>query len=211
MCRTTCSTMVFFVGCRGISALAPGSPPLPPSSLTLVSAGLFLTLLFPHSSLTHLTTYYFYPLITFSQRCHQFSWWASCVLRCVCCGAVWNQLCLWWGSPWSLLAEAPMSSPCCQSLSTYTQYNHIAYTLYFLPSKMLRKINKSQNDLAKLHCAWTSTWNDFMISLPKTYYLSSGNNDKITIFFAYLSVTVETKFSVSFLCAFFWYSTLLCM
>ncbi|KAM9591178.1 uncharacterized protein ACIBXB_006075 [Morphnus guianensis] len=42
-CRgTACLTMVFTMGCRGISALAHGAPPPPPSSLTLVSAGLFL-------------------------------------------------------------------------------------------------------------------------------------------------------------------------
>ena len=45
-CRgTTCLTMVFTTGCRGISALVPGAPP-PPSSLTLVSAGLFHTHIF---------------------------------------------------------------------------------------------------------------------------------------------------------------------
>jgi len=44
-CRgTTCLTMVFITGCRGkISALASGAPPPPPSSLTLVSAELFLS------------------------------------------------------------------------------------------------------------------------------------------------------------------------
>ena len=43
-CRgTACLTMVFTTGCRGISALAPGAPPPPPSSLTLVSAELFLS------------------------------------------------------------------------------------------------------------------------------------------------------------------------
>ncbi|KAM9647659.1 uncharacterized protein ACIBXB_011011 [Morphnus guianensis] len=42
-CRgTACLTMVFTTGCRGISAPAPGASPPPPSSLTLVSAGLFL-------------------------------------------------------------------------------------------------------------------------------------------------------------------------
>lgn len=111
MCRTTCFTMVFLVGCRGISALAPGSRPLPPSSLTLVSAGLFLTLLFPQSSLTHLTTWYFYPLIMFSQRCHRFGRWASCVLWCVSCGAVWNQLCLRWAAPGLFLQRPPCRLP----------------------------------------------------------------------------------------------------
>ncbi|XP_049649850.1 uncharacterized protein LOC126035357 [Accipiter gentilis] len=43
-CRgTACLTMVFTTGCRGISALVPGAPPPPPSSLTWVSAGLFLS------------------------------------------------------------------------------------------------------------------------------------------------------------------------
>jgi len=43
-CRgTACLTMVFFTGCRGISAPVPEAPPLPPSSQTLVSAGLFLS------------------------------------------------------------------------------------------------------------------------------------------------------------------------
>ncbi|KAM9590480.1 uncharacterized protein ACIBXB_005736 [Morphnus guianensis] len=42
-CRgTACLTMVFTTGCRGISAPVPGASPPPPSSLTLVSAGLFL-------------------------------------------------------------------------------------------------------------------------------------------------------------------------
>jgi len=43
-CRgTACPTMVCSMGCRGTSALAPGEPPLAPSSLTLVSAELFLS------------------------------------------------------------------------------------------------------------------------------------------------------------------------
>ena len=41
---TACITMVFSMGCRGkVSALASWAPPLPPSSLTLVSAELFLS------------------------------------------------------------------------------------------------------------------------------------------------------------------------
>ena len=40
---TACLIMVFCMGCRGISAPAPGAPPPPPSSLTWVSAELFLS------------------------------------------------------------------------------------------------------------------------------------------------------------------------
>ena len=43
--------MSSYTGCRRISAPAPGAPPPPPPSLILVSAGLFLSLLFPHSTL----------------------------------------------------------------------------------------------------------------------------------------------------------------
>jgi len=41
--RTACLTMVCSMGCRGISAPAPGAPPTCPSSPTLVFAGLFLS------------------------------------------------------------------------------------------------------------------------------------------------------------------------
>jgi len=41
--RTACLIMVFTTGCMGISALVPGAPPPPPSSLTLVSAKSFLS------------------------------------------------------------------------------------------------------------------------------------------------------------------------
>jgi len=53
-CRgTTCLTMVFITGCKGrLSAPASQAPPPPPSSLTLMSAELFLSLcLTPLSSL----------------------------------------------------------------------------------------------------------------------------------------------------------------
>jgi len=45
-CRgTTCLTVVFIVNCKEkLSALVPGAPPPPPSSLTLVSAELFLSI-----------------------------------------------------------------------------------------------------------------------------------------------------------------------
>lgn len=38
-----CLTMVCTLGCRGVSGLAPGAPPAPPSVLTWVSAVLFLS------------------------------------------------------------------------------------------------------------------------------------------------------------------------
>ena len=41
--RTACLTMVFITGCGGVSAPVPVAPPPPPSSLTLVSAELFLS------------------------------------------------------------------------------------------------------------------------------------------------------------------------
>ena len=56
-CRgTACLTMVFPMGCRGISAPAPGAPPPPPSSLTLVSAELFLSHLLTPLSLAATAT-----------------------------------------------------------------------------------------------------------------------------------------------------------
>jgi len=64
-CRgTACLTMVVSMGCRGISALAPGAPS-PSSSLTLVSAELFLS-----HSLTPLSGYscsglFFFPILKY--------------------------------------------------------------------------------------------------------------------------------------------------
>jgi len=40
---TACLTIVCSMGCKGISAPAPGAPPPPPSALILVSAELFLS------------------------------------------------------------------------------------------------------------------------------------------------------------------------
>jgi len=66
-CRgTTCLAMVFSTGCRGISAPAPGAPPSHPSSLTLVSAELFLLhLLGPLSWLLLLLHSSFSPLLNY--------------------------------------------------------------------------------------------------------------------------------------------------
>lgn len=48
---TICTTIVFSIDCREISALAPGTPPLLPSSLTLVSV--VFSLAFSSSSASH--------------------------------------------------------------------------------------------------------------------------------------------------------------
>jgi len=56
---TACLTMVFTTGCGGISAPAPGAPLPHPSSLTLVSAGLFHTFSLFSSGCCH------FPLLQF--------------------------------------------------------------------------------------------------------------------------------------------------
>lgn len=69
-CKTdsTCSTMIFSTGCKGISAPASGAPALAPS-LTLVSAWLFLTVFFSFPSLPLWCFCSF--LSTSSPRCHR--------------------------------------------------------------------------------------------------------------------------------------------
>lgn len=51
-----CSSVVSSTGCKGISALVPRAPssPPPPSSLTLIFTGLYLTLIFlsPHNAVS---------------------------------------------------------------------------------------------------------------------------------------------------------------
>jgi len=66
--RTACLTMVFTMGCRRSSALAPGAPPPPPSSLTLVSAELFLSYILTLLSLLQLCSSFFLILNMLSQR-----------------------------------------------------------------------------------------------------------------------------------------------
>jgi len=65
-CRGTASlTMVFITGCRGTSALAPGTPPPPPSSLTLVFVEWFLSHILTPFSCCNLTLCIFFPLLKY--------------------------------------------------------------------------------------------------------------------------------------------------
>lgn len=74
-CVGICSTMVFPLGCLGISAPLPGAPPPPPSSLALVFASLFLTITF---SPFHTSCAVFCPSLNmFSRRHHQRSYRAQ--------------------------------------------------------------------------------------------------------------------------------------
>jgi len=67
-CRHT-ACLAFSMGCRGIAASVPGAPPPPTSSLTLVSAGLFLShFLTPLSSYNCYRVFFFFFLNILSQR-----------------------------------------------------------------------------------------------------------------------------------------------
>jgi len=57
--ETNYFTMLFSTGCTGISALAPGSSPPPPSLSTLMSAELLLTPFCPHFSFLHSTAHFY--------------------------------------------------------------------------------------------------------------------------------------------------------
>lgn len=67
-------TMVFLTGCKGISALVCGAPPLPPS-LTLVVCKIIAH--FSHSTFTQLLHRVFILSYMLSQRHHQRCWWAQ--------------------------------------------------------------------------------------------------------------------------------------
>lgn len=106
-----CFIMVLSGGCRGISASVPRAPSLPPSSLTLVFAGLFPTH-FSHSSLSTASQHYL-PFLKymFSEalhpwlRCSAVSWkWVG-----------WNRLC----SMWEVTSGSPPQP--CKCLGTCTQ------------------------------------------------------------------------------------------
>jgi len=87
-CRqATCFTIFFIKGCRGTSALALGAPP-PPPSLTLVSAGLFLSQ-FSHSSFSQLPHKGFWPSLN-NRGTTNITDGLSFGQRQVCLRAVWN-------------------------------------------------------------------------------------------------------------------------
>lgn len=67
-------TMVFLTGCKGISALVRGAPPLPPS-LTLVVCRIIAH--FSHSTFTQLLHCVFILSYMLSQRHHQRCWWTQ--------------------------------------------------------------------------------------------------------------------------------------
>lgn len=95
-----CFTMIFSTGCRGISALVPGAPSLPPFSLT---AGLFCYL----SSLKYVITempptWQISSALTSSEY----------ILEPSVTGSVWHG-----DSSWCLLREPTLQPPCYQNLS----------------------------------------------------------------------------------------------
>ena len=105
---TTCCTVVFSMGCRGICSLAHGAPPPHPSSLTLMSAELFLSH-FYRSSLPAAMQCIFYPFLnTLSWRHHQV-FLLGFGQQQVHPGAVSSCLCLTWGQ---LLVPSHKSHTC---------------------------------------------------------------------------------------------------
>jgi len=90
--RTAYLSVVFSIGCKGISAPVPGAPPPPPSSLTLVSAELFLSY-----CLTPLSCCSFFLSETCYHRGATIADGLGLGLRCVHLGTEWHWLCRTWG------------------------------------------------------------------------------------------------------------------
>ena len=102
-------TVVFSMGCRRLSALAPGVPPLPPSSPTLVFAGLFLTLFFPLSSPAQAVVSFLKYAVTEVPPASLMGLvlaGGGSILEPAGTSSVWHG-----GSPWSRLTEATSAAP----------------------------------------------------------------------------------------------------
>ena len=113
-CReTTCFTMVFSTGCRGIPALVPGAPPPPPCSLP----GAFLSH-FSHFSLPQLLRRAFYPMCIVTEATPVLVVGSALGRSGSVLGLVGSD-CLHHGSSsWCLLAEDTLAAPCHRHLTT---------------------------------------------------------------------------------------------
>jgi len=103
------SLQVFSMGCSGIPAPAPGAPPSPPPSLTLVSAGLFIS---RFSCLSYIAAVqHFLPFLTYViDRGTTSTVDGPSFGKCwVCRGASWNWLCPMWEEP--LVSQKPSLHP----------------------------------------------------------------------------------------------------
>lgn len=116
---------------------------------------------FSHSSFPSLYSRPF--LYTFSQRCHQFGWWAQlCPVVCSqeLVRTIWKWLCPAQGSPWPHLPEARPEAFCYRNCSTYTQYTSWSKMLENVIYKQGRKMGeyiKIWVGLKLLFLSWKST------------------------------------------------------
>ena len=107
--RTAFLTMVLSTGSRGISARVPEAHPPPPSSLTLLSAELFLSHILSPLSLLLLPSSFFPFLNMLSLRLYYLHWWLSLGQQWVSLGGGWHWLYQTWGK---LLAASHRCHSC---------------------------------------------------------------------------------------------------